>query len=208
MKIYSLFLLSIFVLISCGNPAPPKEVSAPKQDLVLPKQDKPLSKKEKMTKVVVGNIIPDGTILNMDSVAIPINQFRGKLLVIDYWATWCSPCLKETPIFKSFAEKYKDQPIHFITISMDQPFSYWKKYIQKNNWKGQNFWLGQNEANPLSFFTLVEMELEKQKSIILGLPQYIFIAPDGKILSHSETRPSAPDFEKRLLGYLDDSLKI
>jgi len=120
-------------------------VSAPKQDLVLPKQDKPLSKKEKMTKVVVGNIIPDGTILNMDSVAIPINQFRGKLLVIDYWATWCSPCLKETPIFKTFAEKYKDQPVHFITISMDQPFSYWKKYIQDKNWKGQNFSIGGDE---------------------------------------------------------------
>jgi len=203
MKTYSFFLLSLFVIISCGNPPAPKESTSPNQDIPTIKKETPLSKKEKMAKVAVGNSIPDGTVLNIDSVAIPINQFRGKLLVIDYWATWCSPCLKETPIFKNFAKKYKDHPVNFITISMDEPFGYWKKYIQDNNWQGQHFWLGTNDANPLSFFTLVEMELEGQKNIILGLPQYIFIAPNGEILSHSETRPTAPDFEKTLLGYLD-----
>ncbi len=203
MKIYSFFLLSIFLIIGCDNQPVTKETPTPKQEVAPVKAIKPLSKKERMAKVAVGNSIPDGTILNIDSVAIPINQFKGKLLVIDYWATWCSPCLKETPIFKSYAEKYKDHPIHFITISMDEPFGYWKKYIQEKNWQGQHYWLGRDETNPLSYFTLAEMEIEGQKSIILGLPQYIFISPDGAILSHSETRPSAPDFEKTLLGYLE-----
>ncbi len=203
MKTYSFLLFSILIILSCGNPAAPKEVAVSKKERVILKKEKPLSKKEKVAKVAVGNTIPDGTILNIDSVAIPINQFKGKLLVIDYWATWCSPCLKETPIFKDFAKKYKDHPIHFITISMDEPFSYWKKYIQKNNWQGQHFWLGTNESNPLSFFTLAEIDFEGKQSIILGLPQYIFISAVGEILSHSETRPSAPDFEETLLGYLD-----
>jgi len=203
MKIYSFFLLFIFLIISCGNPSTPKQAPTPQQDIVPVKEIIPLSKKEKMTKVAVGNSILDGSILNIDSVAIPISQFRGKLLVIDYWATWCSPCLKETPIFKSFAEKYKDYPVNFITISMDEPFAYWKKYVHDKNWQGQHFWLGTNEENPISFFTLIEMELEGQKNIIMGLPQYVFIAPNGEILNHTETRPSAPDFEKTLLGYLE-----
>lgn len=203
MKSIPLFLLTLLIILSCGNPTAQKEAPAPKKEMVTVQKEKPLSKKEKMAKVAVGNTIPEGIILDIDSMAIPINQFKGKLLVIDYWATWCSPCLKETPIFKEYAKKHQDKPVNFITISMDEPFSFWKKYVQDNNWEGHHFWLGRNEANPLSFFTLTEIDFEGKQSIILGLPQYIFIAPSGEILSHSETRPSAPDFEETLLGYLN-----
>lgn len=195
MKTFS-FFFSILIFISCGNPTSSKETPTP------PKKKIPL-KKEKMATVAVGNIVPEGTMLNLDSIAIPINQFRGKLLVIDYWATWCSPCLKETPIFKKIAKKYQNEPVNFITISMDDPYGYWKKYVQKNNWQGQHYWIGTDETNPLSYFTFVETEFEGTQSIILGLPQYIFVASDGKILNHSETRPSAPEFEETLLSYLN-----
>jgi len=76
-------------------------------------------KKKKMNSVSVGKIVPNGKIFNLDKAEISIDKFRGKYLIIDFWATWCAPCLKEAPIFKKFEEKYMNSNVEFISISVD-----------------------------------------------------------------------------------------
>ena len=49
-----------------------------------------------------------------------VNQWRGKVLVVNFWATWCEPCRKEIPIFVKMQENYRDKGLQFVGISIDQ----------------------------------------------------------------------------------------
>ena len=49
-----------------------------------------------------------------------VGQWRGKVLVINFWATWCEPCREEIPIFVKMQEKYRDKGLQFVGISIDQ----------------------------------------------------------------------------------------
>lgn len=50
----------------------------------------------------------------------PLNQWRGKVLVVNFWATWCAPCREEIPVFVGLQDKYRAQGLQFIGIAIDQ----------------------------------------------------------------------------------------
>jgi len=51
----------------------------------------------------------------------PIEQWRGKVLVINFWATWCAPCREEIPVFVRMQEAHGAQGLQFVSIAIDQP---------------------------------------------------------------------------------------
>ncbi len=160
------------------------------------------SKTEKMLVVKEGNICPAGSMQSVDKSIVEISSFQGKLLIIDFWATWCAPCIEEAPLFKKLATKYNDSDAEFISISIDDEFIEWKKYIQKKNWDGNNYWLGLQEDEALFSFVYSKIIEEEKEMILIGLPKYVIISPNGEILSNSDLRPSKPGFEKAIIKYL------
>lgn len=50
-----------------------------------------------------------------------LSQWRGKVLIVNFWATWCAPCREEIPIFVRLQQKYADRNLQFVGISIDQP---------------------------------------------------------------------------------------
>lgn len=59
-------------------------------------------------------------IADLDGRSQPISQWRGKVLVINFWATWCEPCREEIPGFVRLQEKYRDRGLQFVGIAIDQ----------------------------------------------------------------------------------------
>ena len=53
--------------------------------------------------------------------ASSVGQWRGRVLVVNYWATWCAPCREEIPIFVRLQERYGDRGLQFVGIAIDQP---------------------------------------------------------------------------------------
>lgn len=51
----------------------------------------------------------------------PLAQWKGKVLVVNFWATWCPPCRKEIPEFDKTAQHFKDKDVQFVGISIDSP---------------------------------------------------------------------------------------
>ena len=56
-----------------------------------------------------------------DGKAVPMSDFRGKLLLVNFWATWCPPCVEELPLLDFFYQENKDKNIQVVGLAVDQP---------------------------------------------------------------------------------------
>ena len=61
------------------------------------------------------------TLRDTKGVEQPLNQWRGKVLVVNLWATWCMPCRAEMPAFSRLQQKYADKGVQFVGITLDSP---------------------------------------------------------------------------------------
>jgi thiol-disulfide isomerase/thioredoxin len=66
---------------------------------------------------------------------ISIKQRRGKIVVIDLWATWCSPCVKEIPGLKEQYAKYRDSEVQLISKSLDHPVEQGGRRRSRSTWQ-------------------------------------------------------------------------
>jgi len=65
-------------------------------------------------------LAPDFTLASTDGKKIKLSNFRGKVVVLDFWATWCPPCKAEIPDFIKLYSKYKDDGFQMLGVSLDQ----------------------------------------------------------------------------------------
>lgn len=64
-----------------------------------------------------GSLAPDFTVYDFDGIAHKLSDFRGKPVILNFWASWCGPCASEMPEFQSFYEQYGED-IHFVLVNL------------------------------------------------------------------------------------------
>jgi len=67
-----------------------------------------------------GNPAPAFTLQDLNGNNVSLADFKGKVVILDFWATWCPPCIKEIPDFIELYQKYKDKGFAMLGISLDQ----------------------------------------------------------------------------------------
>jgi thiol-disulfide isomerase/thioredoxin len=70
---------------------------------------------------LAGKRIPDPTFKTLDGQPRRLSGFRGKIVVVNFWATWCGPCQEELPRLSKMAGSYEGKPVRFVFISIDEP---------------------------------------------------------------------------------------
>jgi peroxiredoxin len=63
---------------------------------------------------------PDFTLKDSNGAQVKLSEYRGKVVLLNFWATWCGPCKIEIPWFMDFEQKYKDQGFAVLGVSMDE----------------------------------------------------------------------------------------
>jgi len=88
---------------------------------------------EKMrAQLVPGVVFPDFKQADVAGEPQSASKYKGKVLLIDFWATWCGPCVKEMPNVKQVYEKYHAQGFEVLGISFDSDLGKLKDYVAKN----------------------------------------------------------------------------
>ena len=128
-----------------------------------------------------------------NGVTINFEQFKGKVIFIDTWATWCGPCKEQIPFLKQLEHHYKERnDIVFVGISVDREKDKekWKKMIRKESLPGLQVLDVSGNA-----FRLPMM--------IESIPRFLLIDKAGKWM---EVRCPKPDTGAQLRSYIDKAL--
>ncbi|MCD0488610.1 TlpA family protein disulfide reductase [Pedobacter sp. MC2016-14] len=135
---------------------------------------------------------PEFELPDADGKLVRLSDFKGKVVAIDVWATWCIPCMQSLPKFLALREKYKDNKnISFISISIDDAAAKnkWLAFLKAKNMQGIDLHAG---AGRTSGF--------EKDYVVTGIPRYILIDKNGKIIASHAVAASEPEYEKLILS--------
>ena len=136
----------------------------------------------------VGTEAVDFTQNDTSGKAVSLSSFRGKYVLVDFWASWCRPCRIENPNLVKAYNKYKDKNFTILGVSLDQEKDAWTKAIQKDG-------LAWSHVSDLQYWNNAAATLYRIQSI----PGNMLIDPQGKIVAKDL---HGPQLEKALAQYL------
>lgn len=132
--------------------------------------------KEAYYPLRAGAVAPDFEMENEYGELVKLSDFKGKVVFIDVWATWCGGCVKGLPAFVALREQYKNRDdVVFLTISYDEieAKSRWLEFLKEKKYSGKVPHLISNK----------EKDLFEKDYCITGIPRYILIDRKGKIVN-------------------------
>ena len=128
-----------------------------------------------------GSLSPSFNYPDSSGKNISLESLKGKLVYVDVWATWCGPCKAQIPFLKQLEEKYREEDIAFVSLSIDQlkNISKWKDMIVDKELEGIQ--IIADKAWRSKFVT---------DYVIEGIPRFILIDKDGNLMNPMAPRPA------------------
>lgn len=143
-----------------------------------------------------GQKAPDGIFHTLDARDVSFNDFRGKVLYVDVWATWCGPCIREIPYLEKKQEQYRQRDVVFISISVDEEKGPWEYMVKDKKLKGQQWYAPGAWQSSLA-----------QDYRITGIPRFIIIDREGHIFNAYAPRPSFDEFDQVMEDVLSETAR-
>lgn len=148
---------------------------------------------EKFQSVLPGQPAPHFELKDLGANNFSLADFRGQVIFIDFWASWCVPCLEEVPSAEKLKEYYKERDdLIFLYISLDDKEENWRDIIQNKDLKGLHL-LSQGWRSEVA-----------DKYNISSIPRYYLIDKNGRIANQNAPRPS----DEEIFPEIDRVLKI
>ena len=119
-------------------------------DRIISGLDKPVMLQKNRESLAVGKAFPDFTENDFSGKPLSLSQYKGKVVLVDFWATWCTPCMREFPNTLKVYKKYHDQGFEIIGVSLDDDRAELEKFLKENNVPWQQFYDGQGRDNKLA----------------------------------------------------------
>ena len=119
-------------------------------------------------KLQPGQPAPEFTLDDLDGQPVSLSQFKGQVVLLDFWASWCGPCINDLPYLRKVKEKTADWPVVFVNISLDADEDDWREAIDKHEIKGVHVRAGSGSDVAKTYQ-------------VMGIPSYHLVDSQGLI---------------------------
>lgn len=131
------------------------------------------------SKLLPGQPAIDFEMTDVEGNVKHLADFKGKVIYIDLWATWCGPCIQESPAFEALGKKYAGKEIVFLPVSTDTTTKPWLRYLDEHKKE-----LTQYHSNDMAL---------KESWAIMYIPRFILIDKNFNIVNAYAPRPSSEE---------------
>ena len=164
-------------------------------DVKIENLEKAITKIKRFSK---GNPAPNFKGYDLDGKEVSLQDFKGKTVYVDIWATWCAPCIRELPHYEKLKAKYQNNKnIVFASVSIDSQEKKWRDFVTSKQSSGE-----------MSGIQLLNTDAYKPGGIsniydIKGIPRFLLIDKQGNIITTYAPRPSSKELEELLQDYVN-----
>lgn len=139
-----------------------------------------------VTRLEKGRPAPEFELKNMQGKNISLEDLKGNIVYLDFWASWCRPCIEEMPAFKKLQNEFASSNIKFVSIGIESKKESLEKLIEAQGLEG------------IHLFDPDKEEDLKKRYNVEGIPHYVLIDTDGKMIEKRAKRPSDPTLKTQL----------
>lgn len=123
--------------------------------------------------VAPGQAAPTATFVDSTGQEVALSDYRGKVVYIDFWATWCAPCMAAIPKSHALAEEYKGRPdVAFLFVNVNDTPERWRNFLRKEHPPGQNLYADEARSNKMRAAYNFD-----------GIPHYVLIDKEGRFIN-------------------------
>jgi cytochrome c biogenesis protein CcmG/thiol:disulfide interchange protein DsbE len=133
-------------------------------------------------------VAPDFVRTDLSGRPLRLDQFRGRVVLLNFWATWCGPCIEEIPTFSRWQRHFGDGGLQIIGVSMDDDEGDVKRFVAKHG-----------VAYPI---IMGDAKLGELFGGVFGLPQSFLIDARGRIVYRSVGEPNIETLRSKIAGLI------
>ena len=121
---------------------------------------------------------------NIEGNKFSLASFKGNLVYVDVWATWCGPCKAEIPALQQLETDYHDKNITFMSISVDKDQEAWENMVAEKELGGVQLW--------------ADSRFISENYVIMSIPRFMLFDSEGNVISTNAPRPSSDEIRELL----------
>jgi thiol-disulfide isomerase/thioredoxin len=139
-------------------------------------------------KLFPGNPSPYFACYDSSGKTYSLANFKGKVVYVDVWATWCGPCKREIPELMKLEKEMEHENIQFLSISTDRDVNAWKNFLRTQPMGGLQLHQSDNMDESVS-----------KAFVVNSIPRFLLFDQEGRIVSSDAPRPSSGEEIRKLI---------